>query len=330
MRRVAAFALLTVFLAAPSRADDSSAMLGAGGIVLTRNADIRMATEDLYLSPKAVKVHYTFVNDGPSDVDTIVAFPLPDIDNYELSESPIGTTLDTTPNFVGFKLMIDGRPVQTNVEVRAVQNGRDVTDAVRAAGLPLNVVVGRGYDILNKLPPAKRAALVKQGLIDGDDSYVHAKWTTTTKFWWKMHFPAGRTVSVDHSYQPVTGQTFFTTYALGGEEYREYVKSYCIDPGTRGAIEAGFAAIKKRSGNDGMFNQYTTDFVIRTANNWKGPIGKFHLTVDKLKPTNVLSLCWPDTLAKTGATRFESTLTDFAPRRDIQILVLEQPSPDQN
>jgi len=41
-------------------ADDSSAMLGAGGIiVLTKNTDIRMASEDLYLSPQKVEVHYT-------------------------------------------------------------------------------------------------------------------------------------------------------------------------------------------------------------------------------------------------------------------------------
>jgi len=64
-----------LLLAAPSAlADDSSAELGAGGIVLTKNADIRMATEDLYISPKQVKVHYTFVNDGKADIDTIVAF----------------------------------------------------------------------------------------------------------------------------------------------------------------------------------------------------------------------------------------------------------------
>ncbi len=99
-------------------------MLGAGGIVLTKNADIRMAAEDLYLSPKAVKVHYVFANDSATDIDTVVAFPLPDIDNYEYSESPIGTTLDSTPNFVGFKLLIDGKPVAATAEVRAVQNGR--------------------------------------------------------------------------------------------------------------------------------------------------------------------------------------------------------------
>jgi len=316
-------------LAVPAAlADDSSAMLGAGGIVLTRNADIRMASEDLFLSPNAVKVHYVFANDSAQDIDTIVAFPLPDVDNYEYSESPIGTTVDAAPNFVGFKLLIDGKPVAATAEVHAIQNGRDVTAQVLGAGAPLLVSIGGGYDKMQKLSKAQRAMLAKAGLVDADDTDLHAKWTTTTKYWWKMHFPAHGTVTVDHTYQPVTGQTFFTTYALSDKaEYAGYLKDYCIDAGTRATIDAGFAAMKKASGNDGMYNQYTTEFVIKTANNWKGPIGRFHLTLDKVKPSNILSLCWAGNLAKTGPTRFESTLTNFAPRADIKLLVLETPTP---
>ena len=328
MKAIFASVLLTATLAAPALADDSSAMLGAGGIVLTKSADIRMASEDLSLSPNAVKVHYVFVNEGSTDIDTIVAFPLPDVDNYEYSESPIGTTVDAAPNFVGFKLLVDGKPVNATAEVRAVQNGRDVTAQVLGAGAPLLVAVGGGYDKMQKLSKAQRAMLIKAGLVDAEDTDLHAKWTTTTKYWWKMHFPAGDSVTVDHSYQPVTGQTFFTTYALSqNEEYAGYVKDYCIDAGTRATIAAGFAAMKKATGNDGMYNQYTTEFVIKTANNWKGPIGRFHLTLDKLKPSNILSLCWAGDLRKTGATRFESTLTNFAPKADIKILVLETPAP---
>lgn len=315
-------------------ADDSSAMLGAGGVVvLTKNADIRMAAEDLYISPKAVGVHYSFVNDSDRDQDLVMAFPLPDIDNYEYSESPIGTTVDSLPNFVGFKLTVDGKPVAPTAEVRAIYKGRDVTKEVLAAGLPLNIVLGGGYDMLQKLPKATHDALLKADLIEGagGDDTVHAKWLTTTKFWWKAHFPARGTVTIDHSYQPVTGQTFFTTYALSEkEQYVDYDKTYCFDSGTVSAIRGRLDALKRKTGNDGMLNQYTTDFVIVTANNWKGPIGRFHLTVDKLKPDNVLSMCWGGDLKKTGPTRFESTLTDFAPRKDIQILVLETPEQNPN
>ena len=56
-----AAALLIV--AAPSFADDSSAALGAGGIVLVKNTPVRMAAEDLYVGPKAVRIRFTFVNE---------------------------------------------------------------------------------------------------------------------------------------------------------------------------------------------------------------------------------------------------------------------------
>ena len=333
-RFVKAALLCSAFaLVAPALGDDSSAMLGAGGVVvLTKNSDVRMAAEDLYLSPKQVKVHYSFVNDGAKDVDLMVAFPLPDVDNGDLAESPIGTTVGGGPNFVGFKLTVDGKPVTPTAEERAIFKGKDVSAEVRAAGLPLNIVIG-GYDALQHLGAAKLAALTKAGLIENEGDATspnyHALWTTTTKFWWKMHFPAGKPVIVDHTYQPVTGQTFFGKFALDpGEQHDYYDKNFCLDAATVSGIEARLAQIKKKTGNDGLLNQYTTDFVIVTANNWKGPIGKFHLTIDKLKPTNVLSMCW-DGLKKTDATRFESTLTNFAPKKDIQILVLEMPEADQ-
>src|SRR6202000_3473139 len=103
---------LAVAAAMPAAADDSSAALGAGGLVLVKQADIRMAKEDLYISPKEVRVRYEFANDGAKDVDTVVAFPMPDIDVREFWYEPLGTTLDRQPNFMGFALRVDGRAVE--------------------------------------------------------------------------------------------------------------------------------------------------------------------------------------------------------------------------
>jgi len=336
MKRIllAATALTAVALIPAALADDSSAEMGAGGIVLTRNADIRMATEDLYISPKQVKVHYTFVNDSGKDIDTIVAFPLPDVDNYELAESPIGTTTQSTPNFVNFKLVVDGKPVTTTPEERAILNGKDVTGMVKAAGLPLNIVIQDGaYDKLQKLPKAVHDKLEKAGLIEGKggDEVVHAKWKVTTKFWWKMHFPAGKTVTVDHTYQPVTGFSWFSDSEFTPNEYSNTPRDYCIDAGTKATLLKMIKDTAARNlPNGSLLNSYRTDFVIKTANNWKGPIGRFHLTIDKMKPTSVMSMCWSGDLRKTGATTFESTLTNFAPRQDVKFLVVELPSAEVN
>src|ERR1051325_9950225 len=102
--------------AVTARADDSSASLGAGGIAFTKTADVRMASEDLRLSPNAVRIRYTFVNDGKADIETLVAFPLPDIDAYEFWGTPIGRITEDPVNFVGFKAVVDGKPVRVTVE----------------------------------------------------------------------------------------------------------------------------------------------------------------------------------------------------------------------
>lgn len=321
---LAALAASAVWLSAtPVCADDSSAALGAGGIVLTKSADIRMASEDLRLSPDRVSVRYAFVNDGPKDIDTIVAFPLPDIDTSEFYYSPLGTTKNSTPNFVGFSLSVDGKPVTATAEERAVYKNRDVTALVKAAGLPINIA---GTDLvakLDKLSPAARKPLIAADLIDVDGNEAHPHWTAQTKFWWHQRFPSGKAVIVDHLYQPVTGQSFFGASELD-KTNPYYAKNFCIDDATRAKIAVKLAARKKLKDAEADYIQaFETDFVLVTANNWKGPIGRFHLTLDKKKPGNVLSLCWDGALKKTGATSFEATRENFAPARDIKLLVLQ-------
>ncbi len=63
--------------------------------------------------------------------------------------------------------------------------------------------------------------------------------------------------------------------------------------------------------------------MLKTANNWKGPIGRFRLTLDKLKPANAISLCWDGALKRTGPATFEAMRDGFAPARDIELLVLQ-------
>lgn len=306
-------------------ADDSSAVLGAGGLVLTENKDIRMASEDLRLSPREVQVRYEFVNESGKDIDTIVAFPLPDIDLYRFSEEPLGTTKNASPNFVGFELTVNGQHVTVTAEERAIHEGKDVTAIVKAAHLPVNLA---GTDLiarLDKLSPDARRVLGKAGVVEGEGNEIHPKWIAVTRFWWRQHFPARKTVVIAHRYQPVTGQSFFSEYELSSKDDGAYYdKTYCLDATTKTSIREKLAEKKRKpDANGGLLNAYATDFVLTTANNWKGPIGHFHLTLDKLKAENVLSTCWEGRLAKTSATTFESTLERYAPRRDIRFLVLE-------
>ena len=59
---------LALVLAGAAGANDSTAGLATGGLVLTKNADIEMRSEKLYISDKQVRVDYQFLNTSAKDV----------------------------------------------------------------------------------------------------------------------------------------------------------------------------------------------------------------------------------------------------------------------
>jgi uncharacterized protein DUF4424 len=313
--------LAAVAAVAPAFADDGSTQLGAGGLVFARSADVRMAKEDLYVSPDKVRIRFEFVNDGPAQ-DVVIAFPLPDIDLEE--QGDYGTLGKDPLNFVGFSTAVDGRKVDAKVEQKALLKGRDVTALVKAAGLPVNFLVAGGYDMLNALPAAKKAALAKEGLIDGDPQYPQALWTVQTRFYWTQHFAPGERLVIAHRYTPVTGGLLYGTT----DNNSDLNKLYCIDPPMAAHLKAmsdnpaaRMPGLPRESRN--LLFGSLTDYILWTANSWKGPIGTFHLTLDKLDPRVALTLCWNGKLRKTSDTTFEYDAENFSPRQDIHMMVLK-------
>jgi hypothetical protein len=65
-------------------------------------------------------------------------------------------------------------------------------------------------------------------------------------------------------------------------------------------------------------------YIWSTGSNWSGPIGKFHLTIDKGDPKNLVSFCWDGEVKKMGPTTFEMTATDWYPPygKELEILIL--------
>jgi hypothetical protein len=65
------------------------------------------------------------------------------------------------------------------------------------------------------------------------------------------------------------------------------------------------------------------NYVLRTGANWSGPIGQFHLVVDKGDPGNLVSFCGQG-VRKTSDTKFEMTKTNFSPEGDLAVLILSK------
>lgn len=333
MRKTASFFLFGLSVAAAALADDSTAQLKAGSIVFTQGTPVKMAEEDLYISPKQVRIRFAFTNASAKDVETLVAFPLPDIDTAEFWGSGAGAMTADPKNFIGFKAVVDGKPVAFTVEQRAFVKGKEVTAALLAAGAVLNPLAGDGFQSLTKIPRTRLKSLEKAGIVALDETPmpdgkgaprldVIPQWTVTTRFYWKQKFPAGKTVVIAHSYQPVTGASLFSTES-DKQRQKYYDVDYCFDPPTWAGLKTRTAAAIKREAN--YLSAYRTDYILKTAGNWQGPIGRFSLTLDKLKAANIISLCWDGALQKTSATTFSFTADAFVPRRDIRLVVLEAP-----
>lgn len=327
--------LLAVLAAGPVAANDSTGFQTTTGIELAATDAVRMVSEDLRIGLEAVRVDYVFRNVSPAPVETLVAFPLPDLD---LSQGYTGPNWDFPvrgDDFLGFRLWIDGAETRPALERRAFFQGREVTAEVAAAGaLGFTPWAGSDYDALAAaLDPAAAARLRKAGLLAEGETDDTPQWTLRSKYWWRQVFPPGRDVAVRHEYRPFVGQAIIgrasETDASGpvgrliGDDPAGSDR-YCLDAGTRRAL----AAAEAREPDHPMpFIAAEIAYILTTARNWRGPIGRFRLTVDKGAPANILSLCW-DGLRKTGPTSFEAVKQDFTPDRDIRLLVfVKQPKP---
>ncbi|PWC88893.1 hypothetical protein TSH100_06730 [Azospirillum sp. TSH100] len=314
-------------------ANDSTGFQGTGGIELTRTDVIEMRSEDLSIGMDEIRVSYVFRNVSDHPVETLVAFPLPDLDLSPGLTASAWTFPKPADDFLDFRLWIDDRPVRPSLERRAIFQGRDVTATVEAAGaLGMTPWAPGAYDgYARTLDPAALARLRDAGLIRNGDDDNNPQWTLRTRYFWTQTFPPGRDVRVRHVYRTFLGHSLLgdvneidgrgvvgrlvgevtgTVNATGDDRY-------CLDAATRRTV----ATVQAKYPPPAMpYGAAEIEYILTTARNWRGPIGRFHLTIDKGAPENIVSLCW-NGLIKTGPTTFESTITDFVPDRDIRLLL---------
>lgn len=324
--------LLSVASHAPdARANDTVAVLGAGGLALSVTQDISMEKEDLFISPSEVRVDYVFRNTSDQDIETVVAFPMPDISTYTTGMEAISNPDDE--NFMDFRVSQDGKTIKPSVQHRAIVNGLDVTDLVEAEGVPVFAMNNVASEQVAALSDETKADWESRGLLTRD--YVNADsqetaqlvpaWKIRTTYWWKTTFPTGKPVAVHHAYKPgvggISGLVFVGDDGKPSSSYAEYQYKYCVnDRFTK--LLADKMASTRDAGGIYYFEKWLS-YVLVTGANWDGPIGDFHLTVDKENPESLASFCG-DGFTKTGPTTYEVHKQDFVPTRDLDILIVEK------
>lgn len=311
-----------------AHANDSSAALGAGGLTLLQSADIRMASEDLFVSRDEIRVRYSFLNESQAPITTRVAFPMPEADLDALGESDIGWPTADPINIVDFRVTVDGRAVKPALEQKAFLKGVDVTDVLVRLGAPLGYPHSNFNDRLMKLSPAAKKELTQRGLADFGGDVVRALWTVRDTFHWEQTFQPGRALKVEHAYKPVVGGSFIPAVGFfeNPDVYKsdDYFKQFCIDDGTLAGIKQRLRAMEKRNGQGAMLLAYYVDYVLTTGRNWKGPIGDFKLTIDKGRADNIVSFCMSG-VKKTGPTTFVVRKSNFEPDADLHVMIVETP-----
>jgi len=319
------------FIAAPAVANDSTAELGTGGLVLLKSSDIEMKAEDLFISAKEVKVHYVFRNDSPNDISTVIAFPMPRIstnDPGEIQEIPN----ENSDNFLDFSTSVNGRPVSVRAELRAYEGNREITGILKAAGIPLAPHRRKTEDALGRLNATKQREFIRNKLVERQDfdggsgmsRHLLPRWSLVTTYYFDQVFPAGKETAIDHRYRPSVGSSNVTSIGDPKEPSSSLVKEkqeeYCIDDAVLNAVKTAPKPSYMEYGSP--FEEQRISYILHTGANWARPIADFHLVIDKGAPDNLMSFCG-DSVTKSTSELVEIRKSDFTPTGDINILILK-------
>ncbi len=299
-----AFTALSLGLAAllaplaGASANDTTAELAAGGLVLTKTADIEMRSEDLYVSAKEIRVGYRFFNRAAQDKTVTVAFPMPDV-TLDFIDGMTAVPHPGSENFLDFSTKADGKPVATAVEIKAFGNGVDQTALLRKLGVPM--YPDADYDGLTALPKAKQDELIGLGLAavnefdsgKGWEQHVVPMWTLKTTYHFQQTFPAGREVVIEHRYTPGTGESVGIGRRLAlCSPARPNTRTTCGPIASTRASSPRSAGPRAKAGQDGMpFSEQRVSYILTTGANWAAPIKDFRLVVDKGDARNLVSFC---------------------------------------
>jgi hypothetical protein len=332
MRTTATALMLAACAAMPAMANDTSAELATGGLLFVQNDKVEMRSEDLAISAKEVAVRYRFFNKATSDVTVLVAFPMPEV-RIEEQDQNISLPTEDPVNLLAFTTTINGKPVKTQVEQHVFAAGIDRTQLLTGLGIPLAPHLKATNDALDRLPREKWDELVRIGLGEieqydigtGMTKHLSARWSLRTTFYWEQTFPAKAETLIEHRYRPSVGGSVQTSLgspsSLKEPWYDEYKRKYCLDSDFYASIDRLRKAAKSEFGPP--YSEQRIDYILRTGANWSGPIGQFHLTIDKGDSSSLVSFCGQG-IKKTGDTKFEMSKTDFSPDGDLAVLILKK------
>jgi hypothetical protein len=286
--------------------------LPSGGLVFVVGEKVQIEREDLIIALDRIEVTYVMSSADKSRVSLAMAFPLPTIDLAALQGTDVAVPAfdpANPTNFVGFWTLIDGQPVEPEVDVRAVAVGHiDVTRRLLEVGLPLYPLADDIADKLATLPTDVRDDLVDASILTVVDDVTRPIWALQTVFHWRAAIAGSAAVTIQHHYKPITGSTKWSA------EFAETArKKYCLS-------NEAVVSLDRRAAAGKAPTVYWVHYH-PAANSWvKGTSETFRLTIDK--GAGMASTCVPGLRAASGTT-LELVATDRSDESDIDVLFVE-------
>lgn len=294
------FLIATLLCSANVFANDSSIGDDNGTITFKSQPNISMDKESLLISEQQIQVDYVFTNTSQKDLTVPIAFPMP----------PMYFGYSDHGEITDFKLWVDGKPLKTARKLVVLLDGTaDVSKKVAEYGWSEKELINFLSD--HEAAPPKGKKPLPKAWFDKDGE---PRITLNEYFIWQQSFPAGKSVSIKHSYSPSisTGVPQPASYLI-----QDYAKATCLDKGSQ-------LEMKKREREYGLSWAYVS-YILMTANNWQGAIKDFTLTVKKQNPKDMVSLCFDGELKKTDPKTFEFHQQNYKPTRDLSLLFIRKP-----
>lgn len=304
-----------------------TASFAAGGVEFKDSTDIAIAREDLFLSPDEVRVDYVFHSTSDAPRTETIAFPLPRVP-ADLESSPAGDALthpdrvsDDIRNYLDFSIAANDQPITPVLHEFAWLGDKDVSAAIRAAGLPLMPRYEQWVKATAQLDAMTLQSLVASGLVQVHGTVADPAWEYQAIYEWQQAFAVGDT-TVSVRYRPLLGWP--GDYGIEEFHLGPSASTACVDDALRQKI----AEVMR---SNGAYQVARLDYITTSARHWSGPIRKFNLAVgapgDMDDGPTLAAVCPAVTsLDENGIQRWAAS--NYVPEQDIHVTFYVFPPAD--
>ena len=329
LRLSLAAGLLAVVLAAPlagpAAAEENDGLADAVVSPLRFAADsgLVVAEARVALSLGRQERSWVIAAPGPSAVTTLFALALPRLDAATASLD--GLVRRPGADFLGLALAIDGRPLAATIDSRASRLGVDLTERLKADGVPVDPWTTANVEkALAAVAPERRPFYAERGLVVWDgDAVGRFGWDVDTTLSWTATVPAGGRVTVTEAHVPTVGTALLS--AVGLE--RLLARPDCRpDAATAAALKKALAPAKGAATTTASMSRR-----LRVALADPGrpavPLGRLAVTLETPTATTLVVACGPLAGRRTGPTTVVFEATAITPTADLDLLLIDPATP---